>query len=144
MAIVDFSGIFSGGSGGGSGAENAVLFTQQTLTDEQKTQARTNIGSTGYSDVHPAIVTAQPAGGFVSNIFYSLGTITGTVTFALATPSDSNIVNHYYWTFETSSTAPTITWPNGITWLGGSAPVISASKHYEISVLNGIGTFMEV
>lgn len=97
-----------------------------------------------YSEVHPAIASSQPAGGFLPNVFYNLGELTGSVTFALATPDDATIVNHYYWTFETGSTAPTITWPNGITWLGGSAPEIGASKHYEISVLNGIGTFMEV
>lgn len=35
-----------GGTGGGSGsAEGAVLYTAQTLTDAQKTQARTNIGA---------------------------------------------------------------------------------------------------
>ena len=78
------------------------------------------------------------------NVFYNLGELTGNVTINLASPSVSGILNHYYWTFETGSTAPTITWPNGITWVGGSAPTINASKHYEISVLNGIGTFMEV
>ena len=53
-------------------------------------------------------------------------------------------MNHYYWTFDTPATAPTITWPAGITsWAGGSAPTINASKHYEISVLNGVGAFLE-
>ena len=78
------------------------------------------------------------------NIVYDLGTLSGNTTFALATPADANIVNHYYWTFDTGSTAPTITWPTGLTWMGGSAPTINASKHYEISVLNGIGVYMEV
>ena len=77
-------------------------------------------------------------------MLYNLGTLTGSVTFALATPADNTIVNHYYWTFEAGSTAPTITWPAGVTWLGGSAPEISADKHYEISVLNGYGTFLEM
>lgn len=172
----------------GGGSSEAIKFTEQELTEEQKSQARQNIGagtyskpdggipasdlannvipsvpdiSTNvktdknsdvktaspkavYSEIHPAIASSQPSGGFLPNVFYNLGTLTGSVTFTLATPTDATIVNHYYWTFETGSTAPTITWPNGITWLGGSAPEISASKHYEISVLNGIGTFMEV
>ena len=116
------------------------------------------LGIGGYDGTNPAsaqtvqqelakgepVASAQPQEGFLPNVFYNLGELTGNITFALATPSDNTIVNHYYWTFETGSTAPTITWPNGITWLGGSAPEISASKHYEISVLNGIGTFMEV
>lgn len=98
-----------------------------------------------YDAMNPAAGTSQPSGGFVPNVFYKLGEISGSVTFALASPSDSNILNHYYWTFETGTTAPTITWPAGITsWLGGSAPTINANKHYEISVIEGIGTFMEV
>lgn len=98
-----------------------------------------------YDEVHPAVVSSQPAGGFAPNILYDLGTITGTVTFTMASPSDATIINHYYWTFETSSTAPTITWPAGITsWNGGSAPTIAASKHYEISVLDGVGCYLEV
>lgn len=172
----------------GGGSSEAIKFTEQELTEEQKAQARQNIGagtyskpndgipasdlangiipsvpdiSTNvktdknsdtktaspkavYSEVHPATASSQPVGGFLPNVFYNLGELTGSVTFALASPDDATIVNHYYWTFETGSTAPTITWPNGITWLGGSAPEISASKHYEISVLNSIGTFMEV
>lgn len=97
-----------------------------------------------YRAIHPAIATTQPAGGFLPNIVYDLGTLSGNTTFALATPADANVVNHYYWTFDTGSTAPTITWPTGLTWFGGSAPTINASKHYEISVLNGIGVAMEV
>lgn len=97
-----------------------------------------------YSEVHPAVEATQPQGGFAPNKPYVLGTLTGSVTFALASPEDATIPNHYFWTFETGTTAPTITWPAGISWNGGSAPTINASKHYEISVLNGIGAFMEV
>ncbi len=137
MAIVDFA---KTGNSGGGGSENAITFTPQTLTDAQKTQARENIGA----EAKTLVASSQPSGGFLSNVFYNLGTLTGSVTFALATPADATIANHYYWTFETGSTAPTITWPNGITWFGGSAPAINSNKHYEISVLNGIGVFMEV
>ena len=165
-----------------------VKYTTQSLTDGQKSRARSNIGAGTYSkpssgipasdlatgviptvptistdietdkasntktaspkavydEVHPAVASTQPQDGFLPNVLYNLGTLTGSVTFALATPADATIVNHYYWTFETGSTAPTITWPAGVTWLGGSAPEISADKHYEISVLNGYGTFIEI
>lgn len=98
-----------------------------------------------YDEVHPAIVTTQPTNGFLPNVFYNLGTITGTVTFLMDTPNDTDIMNIYYWTFDTSTTAPTITWPAGITsWVGGNAPTVNVSKHYEVSVLNGIGVFTEV
>ena len=111
---------------------------------DKASDTKTSSPKSVYDEVHPAVASSQPNGGFVANIFYNLGTITGTVTFALASATDNTIVNHYYWTFDTSSTAPTITWPSGVSWVGGSAPTISASKHYEISILNNIGTYMEV
>ena len=90
-----------------------------------------------------AVETSNPSGGFLPDVVYSLGTLTGTVTFTLAAAVTGN-VNHYFWMFDTSSTAPTITWPTGITWASGSAPTVAASKHYEISVLNGIAYYSEV
>ena len=87
--------------------------------------------------------TAQPSGGFLPDVVYSLGTLTGSVTFSLASPVTGN-VNHYFWMFDTSSTPPTITWPSGLTWAAGSAPSVSASRHYEISVLGGVAYYSEV
>lgn len=118
---------------------NRVTSLSRTSTNTQYPSAKAT-----YNAIHPTIATTQPAGGFLPNIVYDLGTLSGNTTFTLATPADANIVNHYYWTFDTGSTAPTITWPTGLTWFGGSAPTINASKHYEISVLNGIGVAMEV
>ena len=97
-----------------------------------------------YDEVHPATANVQPQGGMLPNVMYVLGELSGNTTFALASPNDANVVNHYYWTFETGATAPTITWPAGISWFGGSAPTISANKHYEISVVNNIAVSMEV
>jgi hypothetical protein len=96
--------------------------------------------------IQPPIGTSQPAGGFLPNIFYALGTLLADTTFSLAAPAqeDANIVNHYYWTFETGSTVPDINLPAGITWIGGEAPTFEENTHYEISVLNGIGAFMSV
>ena len=86
---------------------------------------------------------AQPSGGFLPDVVYSLGTLSGTITFTLAAAVTGN-VNHYFWMFDTDSTAPTITWPSNITWASGSAPLIAASKHYEVSILDGIAAIMEV
>lgn len=88
--------------------------------------------------------TTQPSGGMLPNVFYNLGTLSGSITFTIAAPEDADIVNHYYWTFDTGSTAPTIIWPSGISWYGGSAPTISASKHYEVSIIDNIAICMEV
>ena len=140
--------------GGTSVVSNGVAVipaipTVPTISTDVASDKANNNKVTGakavYDEIHPAVENSQPVGGFEPNILYDLGTLTGTVTFTMASPTDATIINHYYWTFETSSTAPTITWPAGITsWFGGNAPTISASKHYEISVLDGVGCFMEV
>jgi hypothetical protein len=79
------------------------------------------------------------------NVYYALGTLTGSVTLSMASPTESGILNQYFFTFDTGSTAPTITWSNLITsWFGGSAPTINAGKHYEVSVVDGVGVCMEV
>jgi len=126
--------------------ENYVSFNEQTVSSEKKQMARQNIGAISEDEVAFPVQTSQPSGGFLPNILYALGTLTGTVSFAMAAAADSTKMNHYYWTFETGSTAPTISsWPSAITgWNGGSAPTIAANKHYEISVLNGIAAYMEV
>lgn len=58
--------------------------------------------------VETPVASTQPSGGFLPNVIYDLGEITGSVTFALATPTDNTIANTYVWTFETGSTAPTV------------------------------------
>ena len=127
---------------------SGVIPTVPTISTDIETDKASNTKTASpkavYDEVHPSVASSQPQDGFLPNVLYNLGTLTGSVTFALATPADNTIVNHYYWTFEAGSTAPTITWPAGVTWLGGSAPEISADKHYEISVLNGYGTFLEM
>ncbi len=87
--------------------------------------------------------SAQPSGGFLPDVAYNLGEISGAVTFALAAAVTGQL-NHYFWMFSTGSTAPTITWPNGITWAAGAAPTVGASKHYEVSILGGIAYYSEV
>lgn len=97
--------------------------------------------------VHPQYYSkeaesSQPVGGFVPDVVYVLGELSGSVTFALASAVSGN-VNHYFWTFETGASAPTVTWPAGITWADGSAPTPGASKHCEVSILGGVGVYME-
>lgn len=95
--------------------------------------------------IRPPFATSQPVGGMIPNIMYVLGELEGDTTFEFAAPTDPTIVNHYYFTFDTPSTAPTITWPSSIRmWADGEAPSISENKHYEVSVLNGVAVSMEV
>ena len=81
------------------------------------------------------------------NKVYQMGTLTGSVTIPpfSAVASGDTEAKIWCFTFSTGSTAPTITWPAGITgWSGGSAPTISASKSYEVSVMDGIAVIIEV
>lgn len=114
------------------------------VVSDKASDLKTSSPKSVYEEVHPAVATSQPSGGFVPNVLYLLGTLTGSVSFTLAAPLDNTIVNHYYWIFTTGSAAPTITWPSGIDWIGGAAPTIIADKHYEVSILGGVGTYMEV
>ena len=93
--------------------------------------------------VETPVASTQPSGGFLPNVIYDLGELSGSVTFALATPTDNTIANTYMWTFETGSTAPTIVWPSNLTWLGGNAPTINTGKHYEITIRKGYANCLE-
>ena len=115
------------------------------LTDEDNMPASPEANTLYLIDSEETRQTAIPVGGFKPNVLYVLGTITGNKTFSLESPKSSTMLSHYYWTFNTGTTAPTITWPSEITsWVGGTAPIVTGSKHYEISVLEGVGAFIEV
>lgn len=127
-------------NGDSESASNKVTTITASSTDTQYPSAKAV-----YDTINPAKESTIPSDGMLPNIIYALGTLSGAVTISLATPADSTICNHYFFTFETGATAPTITWDASITsWMGGSAPTINANKHYEVSVLNGVGVYMEV
>jgi len=115
---------------------NAVLYVSQSLTDNQKLQARKNI------DIRPT-ATTSPSGGMKPNVLYDFGTVTGTKTFSCAA-AQSGEYAHYYFIFDTGNNVPTINWPSVLTaWGNGQIPLIAANKHYEVSILNGVGLFVE-
>ena len=137
-------------------SENKVTSLTTSSTDTQYPSARVVYNAIGDIEAAlDAILTGSAHGGdwevdhsggenMVPNKMYDLGTLTGTVTFSLAESANQNVVNHYYWTFDTISPAPTITWPTGVTWENGNVPTLNVNKHYEISVNNNVGTYMEV
>lgn len=53
------------------------------------------------------------------------------------------ITNEFMGQFTTGSTAPTVTWPNSVSWPGGT-PTIAAGKTYQFSILNNIGLIVEI
>lgn len=74
-----------------------------------------------------------------------LGTLASNVTLSLNTASEeSGVVNVYDIIFSTPATnAPSITWPEGISWIGGSAPAIAGGKTYEVSIMDNLATYGE-
>ena len=77
------------------------------------------------------------------NTLYVFASRTSNLTLTLGTPI-VGIANEYHLFLVAGSTAPTITWPTGISWNGGSAPTIAADKTYEVSILNNIAAYFEV
>lgn len=123
---------------------------EQVGVDATPTASSTNLVESGgvYDFVKPAMGSSQPAGGMLPGVLYNLGTLTGSVTVSFAAAADASVENEYKFTFDADSTAPTITWPNSILgWAGNcldnGAPLIAASKHYEVSVIGGYGIIAE-
>ena len=118
-----------------AGTEKIPVSDTQYITPEQIVDDLLDPQSVSEVDLLTPVETSYPSGGFRSNTIYDLGTLTGSQTFALYTTGiDATVKNEWVWSFVTGSTAPTITWPSGITWDGGSAPTVNASCLYEISV----------
>lgn len=73
-----------------------------------------------------------------------LGTLASAVTLSLDTASEeAGVANVYEFVFTTPAAAPSITWPEGISWIGGSAPAIAGGKTYEVSIMDNLATYGE-
>lgn len=73
-----------------------------------------------------------------------LGTLASAVTLSLDTASgEAGVANVYDIIFATPAAAPSITWPEGISWVGGSAPAIAGGKTYEVSIMDNLATYGE-
>ena len=78
------------------------------------------------------------------NMLTKLGTLASNVTLSLNTASEeAGVVNIYDIIFTTSADAPSITWPEGISWIGGSAPSIAGGKTYEVSIMDNLAILGE-
>ena len=90
----------------------------------------------------------QPIAGMQPGIKYDLGTLSGAVTFKVASPLVAALGNRYDFAFDSDSTAAVPTWPAGLAWSGNcldqdGVPEIAASKHYEVSIEDGYGNITE-
>ena len=72
-----------------------------------------------------AEVTMQP------NRMYNIS-VGDAVTLNLAAPTDATVTNEYQGCFDTGSTAPSVTWPSGVTWAFSAS--VEAKQHYEFSI----------
>lgn len=78
------------------------------------------------------------------NVLTKLGTLASSVTLSLDTASEeAGVANVYDIVFTTPAAAPSITWPEGISWIGGSAPAIAGGKTYEVSIMDNLATYGE-
>lgn len=78
------------------------------------------------------------------NVLTKLGTLASAVTLSLDTSKEeAGVSNVYDIIFTTPTAAPSITWPQGISWIGGSAPAIAGGKTYEVSIMDNLATYGE-
>ena len=78
------------------------------------------------------------------NVLTKLGTLASSVTLQLDTANEeAGVANVYDIIFSTPADAPSITWPEGISWVGGTAPAIAGGKTYEVSIMDNLATYGE-
>ena len=78
------------------------------------------------------------------NVLTKLGTLASSVTLSLDTSKEeSGVTNIYDIIFTTPTNAPSVTWPEGISWIGGSAPTIAGEKTYEVSIMDSLAIYGE-
>lgn len=119
----------------------------QVLSDEQKQQARQNIGAAGVNDIIGIPIvnhgtddtgTSSTSYGIAPNTLHVWGEV--SALYLSLTPGEVGYVQEYMIQFTSGSTATTLSLPNTLKWLNGVTPSdIEASKTYQVSILNGVG-----
>jgi hypothetical protein len=77
------------------------------------------------------------------NVLYIFENRTSELTITLGAAIVGR-ASEYHFFIICGTTAPTVNFPAGISWNGGSAPTIAADKTYEISILNNVAAYFEV
>ena len=118
------------GSGGGSGESNAVKYVSQSLTAEQKAQARANIGAgTANPPTVETVTGATPTIAAAANTVYKCGEISSLTISSFPATGDFTVI------FTSGATATTFTEPSGMVMPDGFS--VEANKRYEINVSDG-------
>lgn len=145
----------------GLATKTEVAGKQDTIDDLATIRTNANKGATALqSESDPvymadkpsialktAIVTETEGNASYSispNVLTKLGTLASSVTLSLDTSKEeSGVTNIYDTIFITPTNAPSITWPEGISWIGGSAPTIAGGKTYEVSIMDNLAIYGE-
>ena len=61
----------------------------------------------------------------------------------LAEAADKTHVNEYMLQFTSGEVATTLTLPENIRWVNNNIPIIAENMIYQISIINGLGVFLE-
>lgn len=135
--------------------EEGKGLSSNDYTDEEKTKLA---GLANYDDTQikaliagkadKTLIVTEPEGSasyiIAPNRLTRLGTLAAAVTLSLDTASEeAGVANVYDIVFTTPADAPSITWPEGVSWVGGSAPSIVGGKTYEVSIMDGLATYGE-
>lgn len=145
----------------GLATKTEIAGKQDTIADLATIRTNANKGATALqSESDPvymadkpsialktAIVTETEGNASYSispNVLTKLGTLASSVTLSLDTSKEeSRVTNIYDIIFITPTNAPSITWPEGISWIGGSAPTIAGGKTYEVSIMDNLAIYGE-
>ena len=125
----------------------ATMLNPNAIPDGSITQEKIDPSVLATKQDKTAIVTETE--GLASyaispNVLTKLGTLASSVTLSLDTASEeAGVSNVYDIIFATPAAAPSITWPEGISWVGGSAPAIAGGKTYEVSIMDNLATYGE-
>ena len=78
------------------------------------------------------------------NVYYrNTNTSLSSLTIALGSVSNSNIINEYFVEFITSSSGTTVSLPSNIIWANGETPTFDAGCTYQVSIVNNLGTYIK-
>lgn len=129
--IDEFAGNFVGGSAG----QVFVKSSDKNYEGEWK-----NIDNGGKVVIDAAGVVTQ---AIQPDKFYLF---TGTLTSLIITLASEveGRENEFKGQFATGSSAPTVSFPETVSWVGGAFPTIEANKTYQFSILGGIGVIVGV
>ena len=145
--ISDLATIRSGAAKGATALQSYTETDPVYMADKPSLALKSEIPDISGKADKTLIVTetvGKSSYSIVPNRLTRLGTLASNVTLSLNTASEeAGVVNVYDIIFATPTTAPSITWPEGITWVGGSAPSIAGGKTYEVSIMDNLAILGE-